>query len=83
MSQEPTVTPSTSSDAEDGEPSSVHTTANTRDVATSLHDLLKDDDEGELDVYDKMTVAGKSVWFKVINTDTDLAYRIIVDPLDD
>jgi hypothetical protein len=86
MSDEPTVAPT--NDTGDESAPDLHSVENTDTTVKAIRDLLKDDDEGDLDAYDKIQrIASGTVkhaaWFKVIDTTTDLSYRVIVEPLDD
>lgn len=85
---EATVTPPATNDASDTDDApETHSQELTKTTAQYVHDLLKDEgDEGDFDVYDKIQAGGSknsNMWFKVIHTDTELAYRVIIEPIDD
>lgn len=79
---EPTVAPTPKDDDADGE-AAAHSIEATREVASSIRDLLDEDDEGELSPYKGVTTSGKNVTFKLTNDDTDLAYLVTISPLED
>lgn len=83
---EATVTPPTTTNGESDEDVK-HSPETTKTTVEYVHDLLKDEgDEGDFDVYDKIMTTGAAkgaMWFKVIHSETELAYRVIVEPIDD
>jgi hypothetical protein len=66
------------------EESVAHSPALTKDIAVSIRDLLREDDEGELDPYDAIIngVGGGST-FKLTNTETELQYLVTIAPVED
>lgn len=56
-----------------------HSPEATRALAETIRDFLQDDEEGEYDAYDKVTVHGKSMKIRVDSD--DLEYWVIVEPI--
>lgn len=56
-----------------------HSLDDTKELATAIRDLLKEEDD--LDVYDKLIVKGTTVSVRVTNDD-DLEYLVTVTPVD-
>jgi hypothetical protein len=62
---------------------SAHTKEATKEVAQSIRDFLAQDEEGELDPYDKVGTTANAAHFKVTNMEDDLLYLVTVTPVED
>lgn len=64
------------------ETTATHSLEATHEVADAIHELLKEDEEGDLDVYDRLIRTGTKVTFRVTSSD-DLEYLVTVEPIED
>ncbi len=65
-----------------------HSIDATKSVLDSLRDYIKEDEEGDLDIYSKVTVANSSdplsaVSVKLDDNGSDLSYTLTLTPIED
>lgn len=78
-------TPTTATEAEDDD---IHTVENTTKVLEDIRTLIKEDEEGDLDLYTKVTSSKPgddmtAISVKLDDASTGLSYTLTITPIED